>query len=258
MRVLIVDDEPIALDRLENALSCMPEMVLVGRAMTGREALQLARDTSPDVILLDINMPRQDGLTVMRLLIDGGNPPEVVFITAMDQHAIRAFELHAADYLMKPVSFERLREALRRVEERLRARTAERRFAELDRVIEMLKGERPSVYDREVWVRTKSGVDRVAVDDVDVFKADGDYVAVQTKERTHLLKVSLAALHERLDPEKFARAHRSAVVNLSRVKGVRRRRPRGLSLVLEGGAQIEVGPSHADDVLARLNARRWR
>jgi two-component system LytT family response regulator len=258
MRIVIVDDEAIALDRLEGALACIPEAELAGRAMSGRQAIALTKEQRPDVVLLDISMPGQDGLTIMRALRELTEPPEVIFVTALDQHAVRAFELHAADYLLKPVAFERLREALRRAGDRLRARTADRRFAELDKVIAALKDERPTHYDQEIWVRTGSGVDRVAVKDVAVFKAEGDYVAVKTKDKNRLIKEPLASLHERLDPAVFLRVHRSTVINVASIKGVRRRRPRGIALVLDGGEAIEVGPSYTDSVMTALNARRWR
>lgn len=257
MRVMIVDDEAIALDRLEGALACMPEVELMGRALNGRQAIALARERRPEIVLLDISMPGQDGLTVMSALRDSAEPPEVIFVTALDQHAVRAFELHAADYLLKPVAFERLREALRRAQERLRARAADRRFAELDQLIGSLKAERPT-HDQEIWVKTKLGVDRVPVKDISIFRAEGDYVALKVGESTHLIKEPLSALHDRLDPAAFLRVHRSAVVNLASVKSVRRRRPRGLALVLADGETVEVGPNYADAVLAALNARRWR
>jgi DNA-binding LytR/AlgR family response regulator len=258
MRVLIVDDEPIALDRLEGALACVPEAELVGRAMTGRQALTLVKEQRPEVVLLDISMPGQDGLAVMRALRETSDPPEVIFVTALDQHAVRAFELHAADYLLKPVAFERLREALRRAQDRLRARSADRRFAELDQVIGALKGERATKYDHELWVRTRLGMDRVPVKDVMMLKAEGDYVSVNTRDKNHLIKEPLAGLNERLDPAMFVRIHRSTVVNLAGVKGVRRRRPRGIALIMDNGATLEVGPSYADAVMTALNARRWR
>jgi DNA-binding LytR/AlgR family response regulator len=258
MRVLIVDDEAIALDRLENALACMPQTALAGRAMNGREALAQARQARPDLVLLDIDMPGLDGLSVMRGLAELERPPEVVFVTALDQHAVTAFELHAADYLLKPVAFERLREAVRRAEARLAARTAERRFAELDGVIGALRAARPAAYDQEIWVRTRAGVDRLPLSEVALIRAEGDYVSVRAGERTHLVKDTLSALEARLDPACFLRVHRGAIVNLARVKGLRRRRPRGLSLLIEGGETVEVGPSYAEAALAALNADRWR
>lgn len=259
MRVLIVDDEPIALDRLESALTCIPEAELAGRATGAAQALALVREIRPDVILLDINMPRQNGLALMESIREAqGRVPEIIFVTAMDQHAIRAFELDAVDYLLKPVALERLRDALRRAQDRIRARTADRRFAELDRLIQKLSGEKVSGFETNLWIRTKRGVDRIPVEDVSVFRAEGDYVAVEIGGKTHLLNDSLTAIESRLDPALFVRAHRSTIVNMARVKGVRRRAPRGLSLVIEAGGPVEVGPKYAADVLDRLRTGRWR
>lgn len=258
LRVMIVDDEGPALDRLEVALACMPEAELAGRATSGRQAIALAKEQRPEVILLDISMPGQDGLSVMRALRELADPPEVIFVAALDEHALSAFEFNAADYLLKPIAFERLREALRRAGERLRAREADRRFAELDDLICALKREGARQYDQEIWVRTRHGLDRIAVKDVAMFSAEGDYVAVITRESRHLIKEPLSTLYDRLDPSMFLRAHRSRVVNLDFVKGVRRRRPRGLSLVMEKGETVDVGPHFAEAVLTALNARRWR
>lgn len=258
MKVLIVDDEPIALDRLEHALSCIPEAEIVGRAANGQQALALCRALRPDLVLLDINMPKQDGLSVMQALRDEGDPPEVIFVTALDRHAIRAFELHAADYLMKPVAFDRLREAVRRAEDRLRARTADQRFAALDRLIESLREGRKTAFESSIWVRSRLGVDRIPVAEVTLFRAEGDYVAAQIGERAHLVKDTLAGMAERLDPAQFVRAHRSVIVNIERVKGIRRKPPRGIALLLDNGETIVVGPSYVNAIQAALNTGRWR
>jgi YesN/AraC family two-component response regulator len=140
MRVVIADDEPVALERLELALSCVPEAALVGVARTGREALSLIRDLKPDVAVLDIQMPAKDGFGVIEGLKPGEFTPEVIFVTAFHEHALRAFEVEAVDYLLKPVAFERFREALRRAKSRLDARASDERFAELQRLLEALRG----------------------------------------------------------------------------------------------------------------------
>jgi DNA-binding LytR/AlgR family response regulator len=258
VRVMIVDDDVAALDRLEAALTCMPDAELVARATTGRQALASAREHRPDVVVLDVRLPAHDGLAVTRALRELTAAPEIIFVSNADQHAARAFELNVVDYLVKPVAFERLREALRRAHDRLRARAADRRFAELHKLIAALKRDRPAPYDHEIWVRNRHGLDRVAVKDVAIFRADGDYVALNTKDHRHLIKEPLGSLAARLDPSMFLRAHRSALVNINSIKGVRRRRPRGLSLTLANGEIVHVGPSFADAVLTALNARRFR
>jgi DNA-binding LytR/AlgR family response regulator len=261
MRVLIADDEPVALERLELALTCVPEAELVGAARTGRQALALIRELRPDVAVLDIQMPAQDGFAVIEDLRPGEFTPEVIFVTAFHEHALRAFEVQAVDYLLKPVAFERFREALRRARTRLDARASDERFAELQRLLQTLKASEhveARAGERELWAPERGGLVRIPVESIDRIEAEGDYVRVHAGEAAHLIKDTITALDERLDGEMFLRVHRSAIVNLARVKSVRRRIPRGHYLVLEGGAVVSVGPSHAAEVLARLNARRWR
>ena len=261
MRVLIADDEPVALERLELALSCVPEAQLVAAARNGREALRLIRELKPDVAVLDIQMPGADGFGVVEGLGAADFTPEVVFVTAFHQHAMRAFEVQAVDYLLKPVAFERFREALRRARSRLDARASDERFAELQRLLQTLKSEESAAArsgERELWAPERGGLARIPVDTIERIEAEGDYVRVHVREAAHLIKDTITSLEQRLDPELFLRVHRSAIVSLARVKSVRRRLPRGHYLVMEGGAVIPVGPSYAAGVLARLKARRWR
>lgn len=261
MRVLIADDEPVALERLELALACVPEATLVGAARTGRQALALIRELKPDVAVLDIQMPAYDGFAVIEDLKAGEYTPEVIFVTAFHEHALRAFEVQAVDYLLKPVAFERFREALRRAKTRLDARASDERFAELQRLLQALKAEQHAdvrTGERELWAPERGGLVRIAIEGIDRIEAEGDYVRVHAGEGAHLIKDTITALEQRLDREIFQRVHRSAIVNVSRVKSVRRRLPRGHYLVLEGGAVVSVGPSYAAEVLTRLKARRWR
>jgi DNA-binding LytR/AlgR family response regulator len=262
MRVLIADDEPVALERLELALSCVPEATLVGAARTGRHALALIRELKPDVAVLDIQMPGGDGFAVIEDLGAGEFMPEVIFVTAFHEHALKAFEVQAVDYLLKPVGFERFRDALRRARTRLDARASDERFAELQRLLVALRSEEradaSSAAERALWAPERGGLVRIDVERIDRIEAEGDYVRLYGADGERLIKDTVTALEERLDKEMFLRVHRSAIVNIERVRSVRRRVPRGLYLVMEGGSTVRVGPSYAAEVLARLNARRWR
>jgi DNA-binding LytR/AlgR family response regulator len=233
----------------------------VASVKTGKEALTMIRELKPDVAVLDIQMPAKDGFAVIEGLRAGEHTPEVIFVTAFHEHALRAFEVQAVDYLLKPVAFERFREALRRARARLDARASDARFAELQGLLQALKAEGPGpapARERELWAPERGGLVRIAVESVDRIEAEGDYVRVHVGEGAHLIKDTITALQERLDPDMFLRVHRSSIVNLGRVRGVRRRLPRGLYLTLEGGGAVSVGPSYAAEVLARLKARRWR
>ena len=263
IRILLADDEPVALERLALAVACIPDAELVASARNGREALELMRQLKPDVAVLDIQMPGRDGFGIIQAIQSDDHVPEIVFVTAFHEHAVRAFEVHAVDYLLKPVPFERFREAIDRARGRLRARGAEARFAELQQLIDSLQasGSRNGNHDgytREVWVRTHSGLNRVLLEDVRQIAAEGDYVSLHAGTRAFLLKATMASMESQLDPAAFLRVHRSAIVNLSKVDGVRRRGSRALSLVLAGGDEVAVGPSYISSTLDALQARRWR
>jgi DNA-binding LytR/AlgR family response regulator len=258
MRVLLADDEPVALERLELALSCVPDTQLVGAARNGKEAIALIRELKPDIAVLDVQMPLKDGFDVLQSLA-GNYVPEVIFVTAFNDYAVRAFDVQAVDYLLKPVAFERFREALRRAKARLETRASDERFAELQRLLEAVRANKkqPETTTRDIWVQERGELSRVALSSIDRVEAEGDYVRIHVGEASHLVKETITALQERLD-ETFARVHRSSIVNLTRVRRVRRRLPRGLVLVLNDGATVTVGPNFADDVMKRMQARRWR
>jgi DNA-binding LytR/AlgR family response regulator len=250
MRVLIADDEPLALERLRAGLSVIDGAELVAEASNGREALARIAATRPDVALLDVEMPGAGGLAVAEALAGQPARPEIIFVTAHDRHAVKAFDLEAADYLLKPVRLERLREALERARRRLEARAGE-----LARPA--TAAESPN-YDSEIWIRDRGAVTRLPVEAVDVILADGDYVSINRGPEVHTLRESIAALSARLNPRVILRVHRSAMVNLSRVRSIRRRKPRGLALVMADGRLVPVGASHEAEVLAATRVGRWR
>ena len=261
MRVLIADDEPLALELLRLALQCIPEAQLVATAKTGKQALALIRELKPDVAILDIEMPVKDGFAVIESLKPGEHVPEIIFVTAFHEHAVRAFEIHAVDYLLKPVAFDRFRESLRRAQARLDVRASDERFAELQRLLVALKANTPKndhAYERELWAPERGGLVRIDADSIDRIEAEGDYVRVYVGEASHLIKDTIVSLIARLDPATFLRIHRSTIVNLEKVRAVRRRRPRGVDLLLNGGVAVAVGPSFAPEVLVQMRTRRWR
>lgn len=262
IRILLADDEPIALDRLELAVAGIPDAQLVAKARNGKEALGLIRELKPDIAVLDIQMPVKDGFAAIAELRPGEHLPEIIFVTAYQEHAVRAFEVHAVDYLLKPVSFERFREAVRLAKARLDARAAEVRFAELQQLIASLRAsggpEGAVAYEREFWVRTRERLVRVAVDSIDAITAEGDYVLLHVGDRSHLLKDTISSLAARLDPSTHLRVHRSTIVNLRQVSSLRRRGPKAMSLTLATGADYAIGPNYVETVLKVVNAKRWR
>lgn len=262
MRVLLADDEPIALDRLELALAGIPAASLAARARNGREALRLMQELRPEIAVLDIRMPGIDGLQVVEMLGAGNHVPEIVFVTAYQEHAVRAFDLHAVDYLLKPVAFDRFQEALRRAESRLRARAADARLLELQGLLASLReqGEArfDAPYEQELWAKTRDGLQRIPVDAIDYIAAEGDYVMVHAGARSYLLKDTIVSLQARLDPKRFLRIHRSTIVQAKSIRSLHRRSIRGMAVILLDGTRLAVGPSFANGMTDAVRARRWR
>jgi DNA-binding LytR/AlgR family response regulator len=259
LRILVVDDEPVALQRVELALKGLPEVELVGLTDDGRSAIELIRAQRPDIVLLDVQMPAMNGFDVAEALRQRPEKPEIVFLTAHDEHAVRAFEVQAADYLLKPVSFARLKEAIRKAGERVLARRADVRLAEMQALLELENPARGQAgHDDQLWIRDGLGLTRIEVGSVDLFRAEGDYVAARCGATEHLLREPISSLAERLNPSKFIRVHRSAIVNLAQIRKVNRRSRRSLVLVLKTGEQVAVGPSYTDAVLQALGVGRWR
>ena len=240
MRVLLVDDEPPALERLEAFFANMPDIEVVGTAANGLEANDKIAALAPDLVMLDIQMPELSGLAVAGAL-PFDKRPEIVFVTAFEHFAPDAFEVEAADYLLKPVRFDRLRQAV----ERARRRQAGRRAA-LEPVAV------PSPYDDAIWVPTRTGQIRVPVESIDWIEATGDYAMLHTSLRSYLYRSTMSALAKRLDPGALMRVHRSAFVRLSKVAEVRRDGRWLVTLVLSDGAEVSVGPNYARAVVAAL------
>jgi len=259
MRVLIADDEPLALARLKQALTCIPEVELIATARSGEQALEFIRELKPDIAILDIQMPGLDGLGVVTRLRAEDPLPEVIFVTAFTQHAVRAFDLNAADYLTKPFEFERLRAAIRRVRVRLDGRNSDQRFAELQTLVASLQQTiEPPLHETEIWIRRADGLYRQPLDEVELILAQGDYVELYARGVAYLVRDTISALEQRIDPTRFMRCHRSTIVNLTFVRGMRRRGGRKLTLSLANGKEIAVGPSYLDQISKSVNIKPWR
>ena len=217
IRTLIVDDEPPARDRLRRMLANIDVVEIVAEAESGLQAVEMVAERNPDLILLDIQMPGLDGFEVIEALEE---PPPVVFVTAYDEFAIRAFEVNALDYLLKPFSQERLEKAVRRAQEEL---NEERDFAErLAPLLESLADH--GRYATRLAVQDcRGGRDRIRVldvDEVDWIDTDSEEVFVHAGEEVYPTRRTLSELEARLDPARFFRAHRSAIVNLDRVQEI--------------------------------------
>lgn len=237
IRVLIADDEPLASDRLRLLLARVAGVATVGTAIDGTEAIALAEQLTPDVVMLDIAMPGLDGIEVARALSRLAASPAIIFVTAYDQFAVAAFEVAAVDYLMKPVDRLRLDRAL----ERARAFLAQRGLASVPATDE------PRFLD-EFWASDLSGLVRIAARDIDRVSAERDYMRLHVANRSWLIHHSMAALEDGLDPALFVRLHRSAIVRRDTIFGFTRN-PSGRWIArLSDGSEQPVGRFYADQV----------
>ena len=242
LRTLIVDDEPLAIARMEVICAQLPALAITGTASDGAMALARIAELNPDLVLLDMTMPELDGLAVARALVGRDNPPAIVFVTAHDNFAVEAFDLDAVDYVLKPVTPERLERAI--------ARAIARR------------GERQGSGGKwlsEFWVPSRSELLRVAAADVDRIDAERDYVRLHVglKEggtRSYLLLQTVSGLEARLDPDAFIRLHRSTILRRNRIAGLRHDGLGVWSAELEDGSTVRIGRTY----LARAKAMAGR
>ena len=242
LRTLIVDDEPLAVERLQMICARMQGLTVIGTANDGAAALRLVEALSPDLLLLDMTMPEVDGLSVARALSHRESPPAVIFVTAHDSFAVEAFDLDAVDYVLKPVAPERLERAIARA----MARQGEAR-------------EGGSNWLSEFWVPHRSELLRIAASDVDRIDAERDYVRLHVGEkdesaRSYLLLQTVSGLEARLDPEMFIRLHRSTILRRDRICGLRHDGLGVWSAELEGGSAVRIGRTY----LARAKAMAGR
>jgi two-component system LytT family response regulator len=247
LRTVLVDDEPLALERLQVFFRDIAGAEVVGTARDGKEAAELIARLKPDLAILDIQMPEQNGLRVAATLGDGEEKPEIVFVTAFEQYAPDAFEVEAADYLLKPVRFDRLWQAV----ERARRRKYLRAMAGRAEALEQTGTER-SPHEDGIWAPTRNGAIFVPIETIDWIEAQRDYVMLHTATRSHIVRMSMRALEEKLDPGQLVRVHRSAFARPSNVVEVQRMGRTINALVLRDGAVVQVGPNYSKAVAERL------
>ncbi len=238
MRVLIVDDEPPARERLRRLLAEIESVEIIGEAEGGIQAVEMIEQEKPDLVLLDVQMPGLDGFGVIEALAE---PPPIIFVTAYDEYAIRAFEVNALDYLLKPFSRERLAKAIRRAQQAL---VEEGDFAErLGPLLESLAAQ--GRYLTRLAVRDRVSIRVLDVDEMDWIGIEGEQVMVHVGDQAYPICRTLAELEARLDPAHFFRAHRSAIVNLNRVKEVIPWFKGSHKLRLTTGAEVELSRARA-------------
>lgn len=243
LRVLIVDDEQLAIDRLAGFLSDIDGVEVVAKANNASAAAEAIGSMRPDVVLLDIQMPGRSGMGLAADL-DMEDRPEIIFVTAFEHFAPDAFAVDAADYLLKPVRFDRLKQAIVRSQRRISLKAAA--------ALGESAATETSRYLRELWVNVRDGQVRLDVDQIEWIEAAKDYVLLHTSTRSYIHRISMSALQERLDPQALMRVHRSAFVRPGLVRKLERPGKGSLNLVLRDGAIVQVGPSYVKDVLRAL------
>lgn len=248
-RVLTIDDEPLALRRLALALSEMPDIEHVGEASGCEEAARQIARLRPDILLLDIRMRDGTGFDVIdRLPAD--NTPAVIFVSAFEHYAARAFEASVVDYVLKPVEFNRLRCALDRARVKLAASDAGQQLSELRTVVTSLRAamreRNPPQFETELWIKKNSmGFSRVPVESIDWVGSEDDYIRVHTSSASYLVRGSIRNLEQRIDPTLFARIHRRTLVRLGAVRELRGSRVGTLEIVLYDGKVLPAGRVYA-------------
>jgi len=236
IRTLIVDDEPLARARLRQLLQNEPEIEIIGECADGREAVAAIGKTPPELIFLDVQMPELDGFGVLEA-VSAGPMPVIVFVTAHDQFAVRAFEVHAVDYLLKPFDRERFQKALRRAVEQVRNRDS---GAVRQRQSALLA----DLQSSQLAVKSGGHVVWVKLDEIDWIGSADNYAELHVGSKSHLLRETLGALETRLAPEKFVRISRSAIVNAQRIKELHRQFYGGYELVLHDGTRLTLSRRH--------------
>jgi len=240
LRVLVVDDEPLARRGIHARLGRMADVEIVGECASGREAVDAIRGLSPDLVFLDVQMPGLDGFGVVEA-VGAERMPVVVFVTAYDQHALRAFEARALDYLLKPIDDERFEQAVARA----RARVAERRESAVGRRLAAAPAAPAAPLER-ILVRSGGRVLLVAADEVDWIEAAGDYLRLHVGPARHLLRETMGALEARLDPRRFVRIHRSTIVNVSRIRELQPYFNREYVVLLRDGTRLKLSRGYRE------------
>jgi two-component system LytT family response regulator len=243
IRTLIVDDEPLARERLRSLLEAEPDIEIVGECRDGREAVETIRKIGPDLVFLDVQIPELDGFGVLETL-GADRAPVIVFVTAYDQYALQAFEVHAVDYLLKPFDQDRFQKAL------ARARTAvarDQRGELNERLLALLQDLKvPQGYLERLVVKSSGRLFFLRTDEIDWIESSGNYVCLHVAGESHLLRETMTGLEGRLEPNRFVRIHRTAIVNIDRIKELQPLFHGEYQVILRDGTQLTLSRGYRD------------
>jgi two-component system LytT family response regulator len=257
IRVVIVDDEPLGRRRIEDALKSHQDVDVVGFAGDGAAAIDTIRRLEPDLVFLDVQMPRMTGLEVAKTL--GADMPLTIFVTAYDKHAVDAFQLAATDYLVKPFDDDRFDQALERARRSLRMETAEQMRQKLLAVLHDLPSTPPPAttrYVERIPVESRGEVNFIPTAEVEAIVADGAYAQLVVGNQRHLIRETMTALESQLDPARFIRIHRSAIVAIDQVATLLRGAGGDYEVKMKNGARLAVSRGRRAELEERLGLKR--
>lgn len=252
IRAMIVDDEPLARMRIRDLLAEAADVEVIAECANGQEAIEAIEESPPDLLFLDIQMPVLDGFDVLQT-IGVGLVPVVIFVTAYDQFALRAFEAHALDYLLKPYDDERFEMALERARKRIRQQQGGDLDVRLSALLEQVRGDRG--YLQRLVVPTGPRSEFVRTDDIDWIEAERNYIRLHVGGRAHLLRETLRGIESALDPARFCRIHRSTVVNIDRIQAVESLFGGEYLVVLHDGTKLTSGRSYRRNLHALMGKK---
>jgi two-component system, LytTR family, response regulator len=238
IRALIVDDEPLAREGIRMRLAQEPDIAVIGECSNGRQAVTVIERDSPDLVFLDVQMPKVDGFGVIAA-IGARRMPQVIFVTAYDEHALRAFEVHALDYLLKPIDGARFLGALARARSRIRGHELQE---QLQALLASIQAEKR--YLARLSIKTGGRILFLSVDEIDWIEAADNYVLLHAGLDSHMLHTTMNSLEDRLDPSAFLRIHRSTIVNLQRVKEMHPMFHGEYRVILKDGTELASGRSY--------------
>jgi two-component system, LytTR family, response regulator len=249
IRAIIVDDELLARKFIRRMLKHEPDWELVGEASNGREAVEAIRTQKPDLVFLDVQMPEMDGFAVLEE-VGLGQLPDIIFTTAYESYAIRAFELHALDYLLKPFDQQRFRDAIRHAKERLQSRQQEDGRRQIGALLKRINSKQP--YLERLIIKADGRITFLSTHEIDWIEADDKYVHLHTAKGARMVRQTLTAMETQLDPARFVRIHRSTMVNVERIKELQPLFNGEYSLHLEDKTKLTLSRTYKDKLFGLL------
>ena len=243
IRALIVDDEPLARERIRDILETDSEIEIIGECAGGEEAIEAIERQTPDLVFLDVEMPGKDGFAVLEEL-GPDRIPAIIFVTAYDQYAVRAFEVYALDYLLKPFDQERFEKALLRAKAHIQNEKSENITERILSALEEIKSK--PVHLERLVIKMNGHVFFVKTDDIDWLEAEGNYVRLHAGKESYLLRDTISALEGQLDPKRFVRVHRSAIVNVDRIQELQAWFHGEYRIILREGVQLTLSRSYRE------------